>query len=163
MFAKRGFNGHITYDFDVKVNATSSISKFWFTVDERDGSEHTLVDNFDGAGFVLDQEQFLFDPSRTGLMFNPMVMNIVTAPQITNASQTTNVTLTTWKASSFRTHPTIATRATLQMSADSRFSPELSYTFFSTNASVDVSWVDIEAHVGEETFRKANLRVFEID
>ncbi|KAJ8096215.1 hypothetical protein PM082_011344 [Marasmius tenuissimus] len=147
MLAKRGFDGHITYDFDVKG----------------DGSEPTLVDNFGGAGFVLDQKKFLFDPSRTGLMFDPTVMNVVTALRITNASETTNLTLTTWKAPSFRTHPTIPTRATLQMSADPRFSPEMGYTFFSTNISIDVSWMDIEAHVGEETFRKADLRIFEID
>ncbi|KAJ7803444.1 heme peroxidase [Mycena olivaceomarginata] len=50
------------YDFQVGVNATSSLSKFWFTVDEGDGSAPITVDN-DGTGYVVEQDTVLYVPS----------------------------------------------------------------------------------------------------
>jgi len=35
----------VKYWFDTPVNATTSMSKFWFEVDERDGSQVVVHDN----------------------------------------------------------------------------------------------------------------------
>ena len=83
MGIKRGLSqeGLVEYFFDAQVNPTSSISKFWFEVDERDGSRPIRVDN-DGEGLVIDQDTILFDPGRSSFFGagddTPMV-NIVVA------------------------------------------------------------------------------------
>uniref|UniRef100_A0A0W0FXI1 Peroxidase n=1 Tax=Moniliophthora roreri TaxID=221103 RepID=A0A0W0FXI1_MONRR len=41
----RGITEGTEYVFNTKVNVTSSISKFWFVIDEGDGSESVVVDN----------------------------------------------------------------------------------------------------------------------
>ena len=43
---------------------TSSVSKFWFEIDEGNGSTPALVDN-DGAGLFIKQDTVLFDRVRS--------------------------------------------------------------------------------------------------
>ncbi|KAJ7596092.1 heme peroxidase [Mycena floridula] len=50
------------YDFTARVNATTSISKFWFKVDEGDGSAPVTVDN-DGTGYEITQDRVLYVPN----------------------------------------------------------------------------------------------------
>ena len=47
------------YSFNATINSTSSISKFWFEINNNDGSDPIVVDN-GGSGFVIEQ-----DPSLT--------------------------------------------------------------------------------------------------
>lgn len=54
----------IKYSFGASINATASISKFWFEVDEGDGTTPTVEDN-GGSGYVIDQDKVLFDVSRS--------------------------------------------------------------------------------------------------
>ena len=69
MLKKRGIGGYNLANFNVTVNITNSISKFWFEVDEGDGSKPIVVDD-DGAGFPL-QDELLFDNGRKSLGRNP--------------------------------------------------------------------------------------------
>ncbi|KAF7364458.1 Peroxidase [Mycena sanguinolenta] len=65
------------YDFQVGVNATTSLSKFWFTVDEGDGSASITLDN-DGTGYVIEQDTVLYVPnSSTSLTTVVAVRNAV--------------------------------------------------------------------------------------
>ncbi|KAG6916604.1 hypothetical protein DXG01_006161 [Tephrocybe rancida] len=66
----RGFS-FINYNFVVPVDATASISKFWFTVDENDGSTVTTYQN-GGNGYPVIQDQLLFVPT---LSTNTLVQN----------------------------------------------------------------------------------------
>ncbi|KAL0059902.1 hypothetical protein AAF712_013317 [Marasmius tenuissimus] len=65
MAVRRGLTGFSTYEFDTKINMTSSASKFWFKIDEGDGTDPILVDN-DGPGLPIQQDVLLFDRARTG-------------------------------------------------------------------------------------------------
>jgi len=56
----------VKYWFDTSVNATTSMSKFWFEVDERDGPQVVVHDN-GGTGYVIEQDRVLFDPKRSKL------------------------------------------------------------------------------------------------
>ncbi|KAF9479298.1 L-ascorbate oxidase [Pholiota conissans] len=49
------------YNYVVPVISNASIAKFWFKVDEGDGSTPTVYDN-GGNGYVIDQDQVLFVP-----------------------------------------------------------------------------------------------------
>lgn len=52
----------INYNFVVPISSNASISKFWFQVDEKDGSPVTTYDN-SGAGYVIEQDNVLFVPT----------------------------------------------------------------------------------------------------
>lgn len=51
----------IKYNFVVPVNSTVSISKFWFEVNENDGSQPTVYQN-GGSGYQFQQDQLIFVP-----------------------------------------------------------------------------------------------------
>jgi len=51
----------LLYNFVVPINSNVSISKFWFKVDEMDGSTPTTYNN-GGSGYPVDQDQVLFIP-----------------------------------------------------------------------------------------------------
>ncbi|KAH6908314.1 heme peroxidase, partial [Coprinopsis sp. MPI-PUGE-AT-0042] len=58
-----------SYDFVVPINATQSVSKFWFEVDEKDGSRATVYNN-EGADYVVDQDEILFMPMLSKVQTN---------------------------------------------------------------------------------------------
>ncbi|KAF8969621.1 L-ascorbate oxidase [Flammula alnicola] len=51
----------LNYNFVVPISSNASITKFWFSVDEKNGSKPTVYDN-GGSGYVIDQDQVLFVP-----------------------------------------------------------------------------------------------------
>ncbi|CAA7271852.1 unnamed protein product [Cyclocybe aegerita] len=56
----------LNYHFVVPIDSTASISKFWFRVDENDGSSPTIYNNGEtsgsGNGYPVDQDQVLLAP-----------------------------------------------------------------------------------------------------
>ncbi|KDR67433.1 hypothetical protein GALMADRAFT_79879 [Galerina marginata CBS 339.88] len=48
----------IAYKFSVPMSANRSVAKFWFQVDEGDGSTPTIHDN-DGRGYILPQDEII--------------------------------------------------------------------------------------------------------
>ena len=61
----------INYNFIVPIDYNASISRFWFTVDEKDGSSPTVYKN-GGDGYPVIQDQLLFVPT---LSHNTLVQN----------------------------------------------------------------------------------------
>lgn len=51
----------INYNFVVPIDSAASISKFWFQVDEHNGTAATTYNN-GGSGYVLPQDQIFFVP-----------------------------------------------------------------------------------------------------
>jgi len=66
------------YYFDTPINATSSIAKFWFEVDEKDGKKPTVLEN-GGSGYEIAQDKILFDPKRSSKPFFSGKTTIVAA------------------------------------------------------------------------------------
>ncbi|TFK42304.1 L-ascorbate oxidase [Crucibulum laeve] len=58
----------INYQFIVPIDSTASISKFWFEVDEHDGSKVTVYNN-EGDNYVVDQDQVIFIPTMSKAEF----------------------------------------------------------------------------------------------
>jgi len=58
-----------TYNFVVPIDRSASISKFWFSIDAKDGSQVVTEDN-GGAGYVLEQDQVLFVPTSSRSVLN---------------------------------------------------------------------------------------------
>ncbi|KAF9256792.1 hypothetical protein L218DRAFT_1022708 [Marasmius fiardii PR-910] len=71
LFSKGFGNTAVQYSFNVNnIDPTQSISKFWFEIDEKDGSKKTQVQNDDGKGYVISQDDVLFDVTRSTLFTN---------------------------------------------------------------------------------------------
>ncbi|KAJ2921397.1 hypothetical protein H1R20_g15699, partial [Candolleomyces eurysporus] len=51
----------MNYNFIVPIDASQSIARFWFEVDEKDGSTPKVYNN-GGANYVVDQDQIFFAP-----------------------------------------------------------------------------------------------------
>jgi hypothetical protein len=54
------------YRFVIPINPDESISQFWFTVDEADGTAATTYDN-NGNGYPLDQDNVLYVPEKSSV------------------------------------------------------------------------------------------------
>jgi hypothetical protein len=75
-----------SYDFVVPINATQSVSKFWFEVDEKDGSRATLYNN-EGADYLVDQDEILFMPTLSKVQV--ITNTTTTEPEDTPAPEAT--------------------------------------------------------------------------
>ena len=75
----------INYNFIVPINSTVSIAKFWFTVDEKNGSTPAVYNN-DGSDYVVAQDQLLFVP-----MLSNQVLTDMPTPQRRGGSPPTGV------------------------------------------------------------------------
>jgi hypothetical protein len=59
----------INYNFVVPINSNVSISKFWFQVDEKNGSAPAVYNN-GGSDYVVAQDQLLFVPMLSNQVLN---------------------------------------------------------------------------------------------
>ncbi|KIK55701.1 hypothetical protein GYMLUDRAFT_47659 [Collybiopsis luxurians FD-317 M1] len=131
------------YQFNASINAASSISKFWFEVNENDGSQPVVVDN-GGAGFVIEQDSVFVDVGRsvqvigTGLNFLDLVVAVRGDAESSSASITTFTPPQSGNPPPFT--PTIDT-TTLQL--DTINPSEGGFIFFTTNISFDTTFLDV--------------------
>jgi hypothetical protein len=77
----------IRYDFVVPIDSTVSISKFWFDVDEKNGTAPTTYTN-GGNGYQVVQDQVIFAPAMGSTSFT------ATPARRGGGSPVTNVTYT---------------------------------------------------------------------
>jgi hypothetical protein len=69
----KGVNTFKFYRFNAAIDLATSISHFWFEVNNNDGSAPLIVDN-QGKNFVIDQDGLLFDPRRTSATIGGLIM-----------------------------------------------------------------------------------------
>ncbi|KAL0575763.1 hypothetical protein V5O48_006206 [Marasmius crinis-equi] len=159
LMAPRGLSLTI-YEFDTPVNMTSSMSKFWFEVDEGDGSKPVLVNN-DGAGLLIKQDAVLFDLARTSFSFEGSGLNYNVVIAARNADASTKISLVSYIPATLISQP-LAKRETINLSVDSRYPLLAGYTFFSGNLPFSREWFDIVAEIGGQTIREENVQVKEL-
>ncbi|KAL0057461.1 hypothetical protein AAF712_015895 [Marasmius tenuissimus] len=157
--ARYGLPGFTLYFFETSVNMTTSMSKFWFEVIEGDGMTPVVVDKGStGKVFAIPQDKVLYDPVRSRFIVDEN--NIVIAKNLVVAVRgdpsNTQVSVNTWQASSDGTNPK-PIRALVDLNLDPRFPSMGGYSFFSANATLPFSFIDIEAHVAGETIGVPNI------
>ncbi|KAK7018704.1 hypothetical protein VNI00_018297 [Paramarasmius palmivorus] len=149
----RGLTSATQYSFRTSVNMTSSISKFWFQIDEGDGSEVVVVDN-GGSGYEIDQDLVLLDMDRSKRFFKPEdfsnFMNLVIAVR---GDVTSQVSITTYEPA---TSPTdfLPKRETLQLLPDERFPAIAGFTFFSANTTGSPSHLEVQGTVNGQRYKQ---------
>ncbi|KAG6827769.1 hypothetical protein H0H93_015317, partial [Arthromyces matolae] len=125
----------------------ASISKFWFVVNENNGSDNTVVDN-NGAGYIIDQDTVLYDPVRTqhDEDFN---YNFVLA--VRNDSSNPAVSIDTWINGVFPSF--IPTVGSGDLQLDSNHPPVDGYNFFSGTFPNVVSAIHVDASIDGRQFK----------
>ncbi|KAE9405953.1 heme peroxidase [Gymnopus androsaceus JB14] len=154
------------YLFNATINSTSSISKFWFEINNNDGSDPIIVDN-GGSGFVIEQdptlslfvdvmrsETVLVKISDTFNEFTKVVVAVLGDAASTTASMSAFLPLSTATAPPFT-----PTTTSISLELDETNPPEGGFTFFTANISIDstVSLLDITANVGSTSFTIENF------
>ncbi|KAK1223347.1 hypothetical protein PQX77_013779 [Marasmius sp. AFHP31] len=126
------------YQFEATIDFTTSISKFWFEIDEGDGSAKKVIDN-GGQGYGIDQDVVLFDPARSAQGFLPGIGSVTF---ITVAVRTLKFTslapsLVTFNPSSIpNSSPQFLPKfSTLDLELDTTLPPTAGYTFFSAQVT----------------------------
>ncbi|KAI3616093.1 l-ascorbate oxidase [Moniliophthora roreri] len=151
----------LQYEWTVEINAATSISKFWFEVDEQDGSKPTLVKNDDGEGYPIDQDDVLYDVIRSQLFFDsnqiPMGSDIVIAVRDAEVSNA-KITL-----KAFNPFVVPFQTSVVEVPLDPRHPPTAGYTFYAANLtgffqnSFDVFNGDVEKQTFALAFEAKNV------
>ncbi|KAG7087895.1 hypothetical protein E1B28_011942 [Marasmius oreades] len=126
----------LQYNFVVNgIDPVKSINKFWFEIDEKDGSQPTVVKNDDGQGYVISQDDVLFDIARSILYADSLTSITNFASEVVIAVKDTLVEnggtapIHIETANSFITVP--FKFEVLKPKLDTRFNHTAGYTFFS--------------------------------
>ncbi|KAJ8091222.1 hypothetical protein PM082_004198 [Marasmius tenuissimus] len=149
-----GVPGFNSYSFNASVDIKGSISKFWFEVDEGDGSPPRL----DDLVKTIPQDKVLYDFDRTKRFSGnpqPITADLVVAVR---GDASSKVSVLTWKPGN-GTYP-IPPRARVDLAPDPRHTPTGGYTFFSANISESFTFFDIDAEIGGETIRQTTVSLF---
>ncbi|KAK1227051.1 hypothetical protein PQX77_009961 [Marasmius sp. AFHP31] len=153
-----GFPGSTSYFFKTSVNMTTSLSNFWFGVDEGDGSTPTIVNKVStGKVLAISQDTVLHDPARSQSIVDKdnivIAINLVVA--VRGDPSNVQVSVNTWMNGN-GTNP-VPTRTRVNLDLDPRFPDMGGYSFFSGNATLPFIFFDIEAHVASETIEVTNV------
>ncbi|KAF7357079.1 Peroxidase [Mycena sanguinolenta] len=119
-----GFNRH---SFNASIDLATSISHFWFEVNNSDGSAPFIVDN-NGANYTIDQDVLLYDPQRTiSTFFSNTSVNERMVVGVKDPSKTIVTSLTTFGSNT----PPFTGSGIDTFELDSSFPPADGYTFYS--------------------------------
>ncbi|KAJ6472542.1 heme peroxidase [Mycena sanguinolenta] len=143
----KGVTGFILHSFNASIDLATSISHFWFEVDDNDGSAPSIVDN-NGANYTIDQDVLLLDPRRTTATFTAAAPRVIVG--VKDPSTSTNVTALTTIARAFLTSDPgvpLPSSVSAVFELDSSNPPADGYTFYSTLLNGDALSHTIDATV----------------
>ncbi|KAF8061773.1 heme peroxidase [Lyophyllum atratum] len=139
----RGLKTLASYEFAANIPLNASVSKFWFEVDEQDGSSPTVVDN-GGSGFVIDQDTVLFDPVRTTVELDSFrIAVVVSVKDSSTSSNASQVTIESFQSGTIDT-------VTLQL--DTNHPPADGYRFFTGKVQAGATGIHVKAVIGGQNF-----------
>ncbi|KAJ3731712.1 heme peroxidase [Lentinula guzmanii] len=144
--------------FNATINATTSISKFWFEVDENDGSDPIVVNN-GGSGFVIEQDSIFIDNGRSeAVTINSTSEQYKQVVVAIRGDSSSTVSITTFDpASDATTPPYLPTIITTDLQLDERNPSEGGFTFFTANVTDTVNFVNITGNVGGTSYTQENF------
>ncbi|KAK7045976.1 hypothetical protein VNI00_006971 [Paramarasmius palmivorus] len=139
----------IRYNFEALVDPESSISKFWFEIDEHDGSEKIVLNN-GGDGYAIDQDTILFDPIRSSIgPFFPNMEKHITVAIKGGASRVYSRLFKIPRGLS-TPPPMIPEYTTQDLPLDTEMPPRVGYTFYTASISFFESWFEFHAEIDGE-------------
>ncbi|GAW08282.1 l-ascorbate oxidase [Lentinula edodes] len=152
------------YTFNATINATTSISKFWFEINENDGSDPIVVDN-GGSGFVIGQDSVFIDNGRSKFVF--LTVSEISYQRLVVAVRgdtSSSVSITTFDPhSDASTPPYLPTIMTTNLPLDDSNPVEGGYTFFTANVTGTVTFLNISGNVGDVSYAQENFDMTVVD
>ncbi|KAJ3855465.1 heme peroxidase [Lentinula lateritia] len=145
------------YVLNATINATTSISKFWFEINENDGSDPIIVDN-GGSGFVIEQDSVFVDNRRSENVFvSPSFTDFIKVVVGIRGDASSSVAITTFDPNSNATTPPyLPTITTTNLQLDDSNPAEGGFTFFTANISGSVNFLNISGNVGGVAYAQEN-------
>ncbi|KAJ3866255.1 heme peroxidase [Lentinula novae-zelandiae] len=145
------------YVFNATIDPTTSISKFWFEINENDGSDPIVVDN-GGSGFVVEQDSVFVDNGRSENVFvSPSFTDFIKVVVGVRGDASSSVAITTFDPNSDATTPPyLPTITTTNLQLDESNPAEGGFTFFTANISGSVNFVNISGNVGGVSYTQEN-------
>ncbi|KAJ3720911.1 heme peroxidase [Lentinula raphanica] len=147
------------YQFNATINPTTSISKFWFEVNENDGSDPIVVDN-GGSDFVVEQDSVFVDNGRSEHLLTPTFEEVTQIVVAVRGDTSSTVSITTFDPVSdatCTTPPFVPVILTTNLQLDENNPSEGGFTFFTTNISNTANFLNITANVGGTTLSQENV------
>ncbi|KAJ3994927.1 heme peroxidase [Lentinula boryana] len=146
------------YSFNATINATTSLSKFWFEINENDGSDPVVVDN-GGSGFVVEQDTMFIDNSRSeNLFLSSSFTDIRKVIVAVRGDASSSVSITTFDPNSPASAPPyVLTVTTTDLQLDESNPSEGGFTFFTANVSETVNFLNIVANVDGTSYTQENF------
>ncbi|KIK56946.1 hypothetical protein GYMLUDRAFT_229967 [Collybiopsis luxurians FD-317 M1] len=148
----------LRYPFNATINATSSISKFWFEVNENDGSEPIIVDN-GGVGFVIEQDSVFVDIGRSEHISVDTAVEVdeFLTLVVRGDSASASASVTSFTPSLSGTPPFTPTLNKTDLQLDPSNPPEGGYTFFTMNTTLLPTFLDITGTSSSGTVTQKNF------
>ncbi|KAJ3809546.1 heme peroxidase [Lentinula aff. lateritia] len=152
------------YAFNATINATTSISKFWFEINENDGSDPVIVDN-GGSGFAIEQDSMFIDISRSEfVIFSSSLINYQKVVMAVRGDASSSVSITTFDPhTNASTPPYLPTIITTNLQLDDSNPAEGGFTFFTANVSSTVTFSNISGNVGGVSYTQENFDMAVVD
>ncbi|KAJ6483325.1 heme peroxidase [Mycena sanguinolenta] len=122
------FHHHL---FNASIDLATSISHFWYEVDDNDGSASFIVDN-NGLNYTIDQDVLLYDLQRTLTTVEIGLNSTVIPRMIVGVKDPSTTTTVTSLTTIFNRTAAPFTRSIVEtFELDSSFPPADGYTFYS--------------------------------
>ncbi|KAF5383933.1 hypothetical protein D9757_007401 [Collybiopsis confluens] len=148
------------YSFNLSTPAISSISKFWFQIDENGGSSPLITVDNGGSGFVIGQDAVFIDNSRSTqeFVFVPSFKIVNRLVVAVRGDSSSTVSVTTFDASfSSSTPPFKPTISTVQLELDNQNPAQGEFTFFTANITSTVTFLNLTANINGTTYMQENF------
>ncbi|KAJ4486568.1 heme peroxidase [Lentinula edodes] len=152
------------YEFNATINATTSISNFWFEINENDGSDPVIVDN-GGSSFAIGQDSVFIDNSRSEfVIFSSSLINYQKVVMAVRGDASSSVSITTFDPhTNASTPPYLPTIITTNLQLDDSNPAEGGFTFFTANVSSTVTFLNISGNVGGVSYTQENFDMTAVD
>ncbi|KAF9058627.1 heme peroxidase [Rhodocollybia butyracea] len=146
------------YEFNATINVATSISKFWFEINNNDGSDPITVDN-GGGGFVIEQDSLFFDNGRTvAVSLTPSFEEFFRLVIAVRGDTTATVSMTAFdpRPTAF-SPPSFPVITTVDLILDETNPPDNGFVFFTGNASITTNFISLTATSGGTTYTQTNF------
>jgi hypothetical protein len=138
----------VSYHFVVPIEPGQSLAKFWFKVDEKDGTEPAIHDN-GGDGYQLVQDNILFVPglSHFDLLTEPTRVTYTIVAAVRNDLNPNRVYIGAFDSAIRGQPPPPPLNVVVDLVLDSAIAPVEGYTFYSGMVNEDPgSQLTIDLH-----------------
>ncbi|KAI3608778.1 l-ascorbate oxidase [Moniliophthora roreri] len=160
-FALHGMDA-MKFEFEASVNSTTSISNYWFEIDENDGvSEKVVVDGMTSAYPIL-HDKILFDPIRSYTTFeNRSTVRFITIA-VRSEFHPTRLYLETFDPNQSGRDLELPVTEAIDVPLDTGIPPKAGYTFYTAKMVGSVVSFDIHAELGGENLSQDFIEFDEI-